>query len=189
MSFNEIIQMVFNSFLTALLGVIISIIVLYFYKKRRKEELQKPIRTFFFLLYMYMLINVTIFRGSLFLNEIHSINLIPFNKLLISSHYQLEIWGKKSAFLIFSYNVFGNIIWFVPFGLLLCTISNKMNLLKAFFYSLLLSLGIEACQYVFYTGISDIDDVIFNVIGGIIGYYIYKYIRIKKKNIKEKVNL
>lgn len=176
MTFEQIIMMVLDSFQYAIVLVFLSMVVSYFYKRNKNERMSKPIRMGAFLLYVYMLLYITVFRGGLFQNNYHIINLIPFDELLTSSFYQLQAWGKQSALLIFSYNVLGNIIWFVPLGIFLPTMFEKMNFIKCILYSFLLSFTIEVCQYVFYTGISDIDDIIFNVFGGIVGYGIYRFI-------------
>ncbi|MBC3797428.1 VanZ family protein [Acetobacterium tundrae] len=75
-------------------------------------------------------------------------------------------------------NLMGNILLFVPFGLLY-PLSRKKRV--KFFEALVLILGttcaIEVLQYLFLTSRrADIDDVILNLIGGLIGYGIYKWI-------------
>ena len=80
---------------------------------------------------------------------------------------------------MFSYNVLGNIIWFIPLGVLGSTLFKEMNLYKTIMISFVLSFSIEVMQYLFYTGISDVDDLIFNCIGGICGYYIYQSMKMK----------
>ena len=70
-----------------------------------------------------------------------------------------------------------NILLFVPFGLLVGLIKQSgRNILIA---SLIISVTIEALQY--YNGrFADIDDVIWNVSGALIGYLIYlSYQKIK----------
>lgn len=181
MTYNEILKMVLDSFLISSILVVISLFICYLYKKYRNEKWNNPIRLAFFLLYLYMLLYVTVFRGGLFQGDYHAINLRPFDELLVSSYYQAVVVGKFSGLVMFCYNVFGNIIWFIPFGILLCTYLKKVQLKKVALYSLLLSLSIEVMQYIFYTGVSDIDDVIFNVIGGVCGYFIYHFISISKR--------
>jgi len=75
-------------------------------------------------------------------------------------------------------NLIGNIILFVPLGLLY-PLSRKKKV--KFFEALLVILGttctIEVLQYLFLTSRrADIDDVILNLIGGLIGYCIFKWI-------------
>jgi len=76
-------------------------------------------------------------------------------------------------------NLMGNILIFIPLGLLypLC---RKKNV--GFFETFLVILGstctIEILQFFFLTSRrADVDDIILNVIGGIIGYLIYKWIK------------
>lgn len=76
-------------------------------------------------------------------------------------------------------NLMGNILIFIPLGFLypLC---RKKNV--GFFEALLVILGsscmIELIQFLFLTSRrADVDDVILNLIGGIIGYLIYKWIK------------
>lgn len=185
MSFDQIFTMVLDSFQYAIVLVFLSMVVSYFYKRNKNEKMSKPIRMGAFLLYIYMLLYITIFRGGLYQNDYHVINIIPFDELLTSSYYQLQAWGKQSAFLIFSYNVLGNIVWFIPLGIFLPTIFEKMNIGKVIFISLALSLSIEVCQYIFYTGVSDIDDIIFNVLGGIVGYALCRFVITQKTTDKE----
>ena len=176
MTFAEIFDMVVDSFFVAVLLDVVSMAIYYGYKKYKKEEWNRPLRVAIFLLYIYMLINITVFRGQLFQNETHSFNLIPFDELLSASYYQASVLGKKQALVILAYNVIGNIVWFIPFGIILCVYAKNMTIKKTVLYSFLLSLSIELLQYVFYTGVSDIDDIIFNVVGGVVGYGIYRLI-------------
>lgn len=68
-----------------------------------------------------------------------------------------------------------NIIMTIPFGFLFPLVKNqKPKLLKTMYYTFLLSLGIELLQSIINNGrISDITDIITNVIGGTIGYILY----------------
>jgi glycopeptide antibiotics resistance protein len=77
----------------------------------------------------------------------------------------------------FTYLFVGNIIWFVPFGILLPLITKiKISFLRMGLYGLMLSLIIEVSQFIFGTGISEIDDLILNTLGAIVGYTVYKII-------------
>jgi glycopeptide antibiotics resistance protein len=76
------------------------------------------------------------------------------------------------------YPVAGNMIWFIPLGILLpcCwrTKGRRGGAGRVLLAALLLSLSIEAMQWLWGAGVSDIDDVIFNGIGGILGYGLYR---------------
>ena len=179
MTFGQIFDMVLDSFVISFVLVGICVLILIAYKHYTKKE--KPIitHTAIVLLYVFMLINITVFRGGLFQNEQHTINIIPFDELLNASYLQASILGKKEAFIILSYNVIGNIVWFIPLGILLKMYLKNCNLKEIVLYAFLFSFTIEILQYIFYTGVSDIDDIIFNVIGAICGYFIFLIIKRK----------
>lgn len=63
----------------------------------------------------------------------------------------------------------GNIIWFVPFGFYLRHFGKVRKLWQIWLLGLLFSFAIEFLQYVFGTGISELDDLILNSFGAWIG--------------------
>ncbi len=69
------------------------------------------------------------------------------------------------------YPVAGNLLWFFPLGLLAEIKKPGIGAGQTALISLSLSLSIELLQWVLGTGISDIDDVIFNVCGALAGLY------------------
>jgi glycopeptide antibiotics resistance protein len=88
----------------------------------------------------------------------------------------------------FIVNIFGNVIAFMPFGFVLPIISPENRKL---FYIVLLSLefsiSIELIQLIFKVGIFDVDDILMNTFGGILGgilfficYFIYRKFLNKK---------
>lgn len=71
-------------------------------------------------------------------------------------------------------NLYGNTIAFIPFGMLLRWARNKnTTFVQALLYSLGFTLAIETVQYITKLGVFDIDDIIMNTLGGVIGYCIY----------------
>jgi len=78
-----------------------------------------------------------------------------------------ELIGFES----FVVNIFGNIFAFAPFGFMLPIISNQnRKFWNVTFLSLEFSLTVELIQLLFKVGIFDVDDIIMNTIGGMIGY-------------------
>jgi glycopeptide antibiotics resistance protein len=74
-------------------------------------------------------------------------------------------------------NVIGNTLIFVPFGALLFIFSKKLaKFHNTVLLSLLLSLAIETTQYFTRVGVFDVDDIMLNTLGGIIGWIIYKIV-------------
>ncbi len=95
---------------------------------------------------------------------LRSVNLVPFKTIVpyISgyAHFSLNI-------LII--NLLGNVLMFVPLGFYL------KAFLKSHKWTLLAIIGIpimiEVIQYLLASGVSDIDDVILNVLGELLGYW------------------
>lgn len=63
-----------------------------------------------------------------------------------------------------------NILFFIPYGLL---IPWKENWKRVFVTALVLSISIELSQYIFNLGWCEVDDVISNTLGALIGYGIW----------------
>jgi glycopeptide antibiotics resistance protein len=75
-----------------------------------------------------------------------------------------------------------NILFFMPFGLLFPLKKWKTIMLSSFAFSVL----IEIAQYIFQLGLCEIDDVICNTLGALIGFWIWlalkKTVFLKKRN-------
>lgn len=107
---------------------------------------------------------------------IHGTNLIPF-RFLFDTYNEVFVNGNFNYFLI---NFLGNIIMFLPFGFfipLLWNISDKKTIAIGFCSSLF----IEFCQ-LFLTRGTDIDDLILNTVGTILGLFLYRLLHKKFKN-------
>ncbi|SHJ98990.1 VanZ family protein [Epilithonimonas mollis] len=74
----------------------------------------------------------------------------------------------------FSQNILGNIILFIPYGFLgiLYPMLNRFRWLLIIFF-IIINIT-EFSQYYFNRGFADIDDVILNTLGAVIGFVIYK---------------
>jgi glycopeptide antibiotics resistance protein len=74
---------------------------------------------------------------------------------------------------IFLMNVLGNLVLLLPWGVLAPLAFKKLNGVKWIALSgFLISFSAEIIQYIFSIGIFDIDDLIFNTLGAIIGFYL-----------------
>lgn len=141
-----------------------------------------------FAFYFILLISITIFKyvtpWDLFEQgrEINrSINFVPFEtirgyvtgKSLVS---QTVVW----------YNVLGNICLFMPLGIYLQLFRVKKNSFNSIVIVFIVSLMIELIQFVFGIGATDIDDIILNCLGGVIGVLLYQVIGLAVKD-KQKI--
>jgi len=97
-----------------------------------------------------------------------NINLIPYVQIL----YQYE---NKPPIFWMLYTL-GNIIMFIPFGMLFPAIyRRRFKWLATVFLGAVTSLIIEVTQYFFTVNrAADIDDFILNVIGSMLGYILFK---------------
>lgn len=107
------------------------------------------------------------------------VNLIPFRTI--------KNYIRYSGFLHTMINIVGNIIIFVPFGILIAAIFPKTRKFSCIFLiSVCTSFFVEFIQ--FFIGRSvDIDDLMLNVCGSMIGYFIWKkFLRFKFAKKKRK---
>lgn len=122
-----------------------------------------------FLMFMAALISQTIvpdtFNFSLADMEINTerLNLIPFKEIKIA----FSLGG--SFFLV---NFIGNLVMFLPIAFFVGLLYNKPTFLKCVLITMAFSVLVEACQLPQDRG-TDIDDVILNTLGGVIGYIMY----------------
>lgn len=151
------------------------------YKDKNKFIIAKILRIsniLLFLLYLFVLIFELFFGGYRYHGMTRSYNLIPFRTVMMYitnyKHFNLDI---------LVINLLGNIAAFIPLGFFIPVIFKKANKLSLIIImTMLFSIIAELIQYVFIVGGLDIDDVILNTLGGIIGFIIYKFLI--SKNIK-----
>lgn len=93
-------------------------------------------------------------------------NWVPFHSIL--NDWRNGGWG-------FVVNFIGNIVAFLPMGILPPLIrGRRMTLWHAAAFSLSISFAIETCQYVSGRRVPDVDDLILNTVGGILGFLAIK---------------
>lgn len=104
--------------------------------------------------------------GRTFTERSYHYNLVPFKEIMRFINYR-ERLGTKAVV----YNLLGNIVAFIPFGLFLPLLQHRQRhiwriVLLSFDFSLL----VELLQLVSKRGSFDVDDLILNTIGGAVGY-------------------
>jgi glycopeptide antibiotics resistance protein len=149
---------------------------------KKMKLMNKIIVLSLFVFYMYALLRIILFkfrfrdmtflmsqlRGDIWnpdilMYQLQKGNLIPFKTIFIN--IQSLSWHDLS-------NLVGNIVAFIPFGIFLVLLSKKkgMSFIGAFVRSLSLTLCLECLQVIFSLGIFDVDDLILNTSGGLLGY-------------------
>ncbi|MBS4537542.1 VanZ family protein [Clostridium sp. D2Q-11] len=175
------------------------------YKKNIKIKWFRELVKFVFVIYVLMLMSVTLF--PIYIGIDHDpnyyrlpINLIPFKNVIKEIGMIGTSYGGDIVFHIklILRNVVGNTILLLPLGVMSPIIWGKFTRVKMIILEgLIVSIFIELLQLIeILSGIAfmravDIDDLILNVLGVIIGYLIYKltfYIS-NKYHIKSIMNL
>lgn len=99
----------------------------------------------------------------------YSYNIEPFREIRRFWAYR-EILGFRAVFL----NLAGNVIGFIPFGALLPIMAKGAR--KAWRITLLgleVSALVEVSQLIFRVGCFDVDDMILNTLGSLLGYAVF----------------
>jgi len=123
-----------------------------------------------FICYILLLIKILFLSRILHL-EHRSINLIPFYSIM---EY---ISGSSANIKAFAFgNVVGNIVIFIPLGTYLSLLKNDKRVITNLLLIFIVSLFVEIIQGLLGIGASDIDDIILNCLGGLIGILGYKFL-------------
>ena len=139
--------------------VIVSLRVSYLIKNHEKFVIYKELLSLSFLIYIMCLFQVVTFQDD---TTWSSNNFIPFKEIM---RYNM---GSR----FFFKNVIGNMVMFLPYGFFVSYYLDNKKLSLTFTLTLITSVAIETVQLIIGRTF-DIDDIILNVIGGTLGFYIY----------------
>lgn len=146
----------------------------------KKEERSKRFYLILFIAYLILLFYFLFFAeamGRMETEAEYRYNLTLFREIRRFYRYR-ELLGYKAFFI----NVFGNVLAFVPFGILMPKLVYRLK--HCFLVTLMaleLSLLVELAQLCFKIGSFDVDDLFLNTIGGFVGYLIYYFMDGRKK--------
>ncbi len=150
-------------------------------ESKLKKRLYRIIKIVF-VFYLLVLIRVILFKDAPLYNlfggiglGLRSVSIVPFASIIDM------IFDNTISLARLIQNIGGNIVLFIPLGIFIPLIFNKSN--KAVILSgFAISLCFEVFQFIFTIGNSDVDDIILNVLGTIIGFFIFKFISKISKN-------
>ena len=100
------------------------------------------------------------------------INLVPFS----------EIFRYDIGSAMFNYTVLGNILLLAPYGYFVARYIKSKGVYQIFIISLITSFTVEILQVKIGRSF-DVDDIILNVIGGILGYFVYVSLKAIKTHL------
>ena len=144
-----------------LLAIIVIMRATLFIKGEERSHIviHEEIFSLFFVIYLLLLFQLVLSQD---IKAFNSTNLMPFREIL-----RYDVGTKE-----FYKQVIGNIILFIPFGYFVTSYCKIKGLGTITIVSTLTSLVIESVQH--FIGRSfDVDDIILNVVGGIIGFLLY----------------
>ena len=153
-------------------------------KSRKKFRI---IGKILFVLYIIFIIYFLIFSdwyGRTGTMEEYHYNLVLFREIKRFWNYREEV----GLFAMFT-NLFGNVIIFIPFGFFMPMASKYRSIFSAVFYSFGLSLCVETFQLITKVGSFDVDDLLLNTVGGLVGYIIFVMGEaLRRRHVKKKRN-
>ncbi len=139
--------------------IVVSMRIVHIIKNHPKVYLYKDLMVLGFVIYILCLFHVVTFQDVSWSTS----NFIPFK----------EMFRYEFGTDLFFKNVIGNMIMFLPFGFFVSYFLNLDKIRYVFILSLVSSFSIETTQMVI-GRVFDVDDIMLNIIGGILGYFIYR---------------
>ncbi|WP_160671660.1 VanZ family protein [Clostridium sp. C8-1-8] len=173
-------------FISYIIWVIYRLIL---WRKNKKINYLREILMNIFFIYLLIVLSLTLFKmGELMISSRfnRTINIVPVIETI-------RMFNGSGSLRIAIYNVVGNSLVLIPFGFMLPILFEKTNKIsKIAFYGAITSIFIEFCQYFTVNNTTDIDDVILNTFGAVIGLVCYRvFIKILKAikliNLVEKI--
>ena len=161
MFLNTIKSILSDNLPVLIIFIITMILVRFFYFRNHREKLSfyKEFMMIISICYIFLLFQLL---TKVELNEGSGYNIVPFQEIM---RYE---FGSR----LFIYNVVGNICAFLIFGLIVSCYIKPKTALAPFVISLLVSITVEFVQLNIGRSF-DVDDVILNVLGGLLGYLMY----------------
>ena len=139
--------------------ILISLRITYLIKNRERFVLYKEFLMLSFVIYILCLFQVVTFQDTV---SWSTNNYVPLKEILRYS------FGSR----LFLKNVLGNMLLFLPFGFFTSYYLEVKRPYLPLFLTVIASFSIECVQMVI-GRVFDIDDIILNICGGLLGYSVY----------------
>ena len=141
--------------------ILSSLRIAYLLKYHEKFKFYEEMLKLGFIIYIMSLFYVVTFQDVSWSTS----NFIPFKEV-----FRYQIFSER-----FFRNVVGNLIMFMPYGFFVSYFLRLDKKKTIFIMSLLVSVTIEITQLII-GRVFDVDDIMLNVCGGILGYFVYRFI-------------
>ncbi len=161
--FSNTIHDIINSTLPMVIVTIIVLVtirLIYLLKNKEHIVLYREIFMLTFIVYILCLFQIVTVQDTV---SWSTNNFVPFK----------EIMRYDFGTTLFFKNIIGNILLFLPFGFFVSYLIKSKDVILPLIICIVCSISIETVQL--YIGrVFDVDDIILNVIGGILGYFVYR---------------
>ena len=159
---GEVLNMTWPTLLIAVV-LVVTIRIGYLLKHRDEFVFYKEVLYLCFMLYILCVFQLVTSED---LNATDGNNFILFSEI-----FRYQFGGR-----LFFKNIVGNVLLFIPYGFFACYYIDLKSFFKAFGLVFVASLSIEFTQLMI-GRVFDVDDILLNVVGGMIGYAIYNVLR------------
>ncbi len=141
-----------------------------------------------FILYLAVLVYFTFFAE--FLGRVPGEREYAYNLELFKEIKRFYTYRHELGMMAFLINVVGNVVAFIPCGFFLPIVSRRgKSWYRCISFCFIVSLFIEITQIISRVGSFDVDDLLLNTIGGIVGYLLYQMVqryRIARRRMRAK---
>ena len=149
--------------------IIVSFRISYLIKNRERLVLYRELMMLSFIIYILCLFQVVTFQdGSTWASN----NFIPFREIL-----RYDITSR-----LFFKNVVGNMLMFLPFGFFISYYLKVEKIFLPIVLTIIASVSIEVVQLSI-GRVFDVDDIMLNLLGGMLGYLVYKLLKTIGENL------
>lgn len=159
---QDVIDMTWPMILISIV-IIVSLRITYLLKNHKHLTLYKELFMLSFIIYILCLFQVVTFQDDVTWS---SNNFIPFK----------EIFRYRLGSRLFLKNVLGNVLLFMPFGFFASYYLNVKKSYSVIILTMIASISIEYVQMSI-GRVFDVDDILLNICGGILGYVVYYFLR------------
>ncbi len=159
---QDVIDMTWPMILISIV-IIVSLRITYLIKNHKHLILYKELFMLSFIIYILCLFQVVTFQDDVTWS---SNNFIPFR----------EIFRYRLGSRLFLKNVLGNVLLFMPFGFFASYYLNVKKSYSIIILTMIASISIESVQMSI-GRVFDVDDILLNICGGILGYVVYYFLK------------
>lgn len=149
-------------------------------KRTQYRILGKILFVLYIIFVFYFLLISEVYGRTSEMQEYHY-NLVLFQEIKRFWNYREQLGAFATVT-----NLFGNVLIFLPFGFFMPMASKYRSFLSTSFYSLALSLIVEISQLFMKVGCFDVDDLLLNTIGGMLGYIVFSICNVTRRNYAKK---